>query len=128
MPVTMGTGSGGTISMLLPVPFVHQPSWAFDRGGWFWVEPGNGYRRVALSPEHDTLSVVERSYDPVPVTEAEVQEALEQFSTGPLEESGTEVELGSLIVHEITDDAVYGVLQGELEEPHVLRLAFVKEG
>lgn len=179
--VSMSSGSGGSLSMRLPVPFVHQPGWSFDPTGHFWVEPGDGYRLVALSPEHDTLRIVERAYDPVRVTEAEIEEALEMFTTGPLAGSGTEaprsrvpdhhpafdryrtdasghlwvrrtldadrrawdvfdpdgrylgevsadVDLSALTVHAITDDAVYGVLRGELDEPYVVRLAIVRGG
>jgi hypothetical protein len=74
---------GNTMTALMPVPFVHQPSWQFHPEGHFWVEPGDGYRLVALDLDHDTLRIVERAYTPVPVTEAEVEEALEPFSSGP---------------------------------------------
>jgi len=178
--VSATTGSGGRMSMRLPVPFVHQPSWRWDPRGFFWVEPGTGYRLVQLSPEGDTLRIVERAYDPVPVTEAEVEEAMSTFTQGPLASSdghldrsripddhpafdtfrtdrrGTlwvrrtlggdewawdvfdpegiylgevagDVGFDRLVIHEITDDAVYGVLRDELDVPYVVRLA-IREG
>lgn len=72
------------IDMRVPVPFVHQPGWSLDPGGHFWVEPGDGYRLVAVGLEGDTLRVVERAYEPVPVTAAELDRAMEPYETGEL--------------------------------------------
>lgn len=47
-----------------------------------WVDPDAGYRLVALSPEHDTIRIIERRYTPVPITSVEVDEAMVPFETG----------------------------------------------
>ena len=86
--------------MLIPVPFVHQPSWQMDPRGFFWVEPGDGYRLVALSAErHDTLRIVEREHTPVPVTREEVDEAMERFETGQLAGSGADMDRSRIPDH-----------------------------
>lgn len=97
--VSLTTGSGGSISMRLPVPFVHQPGWSFSPAGHFWVEPGTGYRLVALDRDLDTLRVVERAYEPVPVSDAEMDEALERFTSGELAGSGADVDRSRIPDH-----------------------------
>lgn len=71
-----------TVQGRVPLPLTHRPSWRLDPSGHFWVDRGDGYRLLALSPEHDTIRIIERSYDPVPITSGEVDEAMEQFETG----------------------------------------------
>lgn len=90
---------GRNLRLEIPVPLVHQPSWEIDPGGYLWLEPGDGYRLVALTFELDTLRVVERVYDPVPVSEADVEKALEGFSTGPFASGGIKVERSRIPEH-----------------------------
>lgn len=97
--VSLSMGSGGRMSLSLPIPFVHQPGWTFDPAGYFWADPGDGYRLVALSPDRDTLRIVERAYEPVPVTADEITEALEQFTTGELAGSGADVDRSRIPDH-----------------------------
>ncbi len=98
--VTASLSSGNNrLRMLLPVPFVQQPSFTFDPGGYFWVDPGEGYRLLALSPEHDTLRIIERLYDPVRVTAAEIDKEMGRFSTGPLAGSGTTIDRSRIPDH-----------------------------
>lgn len=180
--VTATLSSGGNrMTMVLPIPFVHQPEWVFSPRGHFWIDPGEGYRLLAVAPGGDTLRIVEREHDPVPVSRAELDEAMEQFTTGLIAQSDAKVDrsqvpdhhpavdrmrptasghlwvrrtlgedrwawdvfdpegiyLGEvradldfdrLRIHAITDDAVYGVLTGDLDEPYVVRLGIVEGG
>lgn len=83
--VTATLSNGGArVTMALPVPFVHQPSWRFDPRARFWVDLADGYRLIELSAELDTLRIIERDYAPVPVSDEAMARELEQFTTGPL--------------------------------------------
>jgi hypothetical protein len=167
------------MTMLLPVPFVHQPAWTFDRGGFFWADFADGYRLHAIEFDGDTLRIIERDYRPAPVSDQERDEAAGRFSgdalagaTVDFDESmmagvhppferfltddvgnlwikralgddrwawevfdpegrymgavRTDTDLARLTVHQITGDAVYGVLRDDLDVPYVVRLGIQK--
>lgn len=60
---------GGAV---VSVPFTPRGSWAVDPGGYVWFAPGEPYRLYKLSRRQRPVRVVERSWTPPPVTEAEV--------------------------------------------------------
>jgi hypothetical protein len=62
------------------VPFTPGVVWTLDPEGNFVVSPQRPYRIAVLSPRHDTLRVVERPWDPVPVTDEEVEAQVEELS------------------------------------------------
>ena len=85
------------------IPDVHPPvqRWLTDARDHLWVKRDMGAAGTAwevFDPEGRYLGVVE-----------------------------SEVELSRLTVHQITEDAVYGVLTDELDVPYVVRLA-IREG
>lgn len=88
-----------TVQGRVPVPLTHRPSWTFDPRGHFWVDQGDGYRLVALSPENDTIRIMERSYDPVPITSVEVDQAMEQFETGRFAGDGANMDRSRIPDH-----------------------------
>jgi sugar lactone lactonase YvrE len=57
--------------MLAGVPFAPGLVWRRDPGGDVWVGTSDRYSIARVSFEGDTLRVVERDYEPVPVTAAE---------------------------------------------------------
>lgn len=58
------------------VPFAPQLERTWDPGGGMWFGLPDRYRVVRTDLEGDTTRVVERAWDPVPVTAAELEEAL----------------------------------------------------
>lgn len=77
--VTRGDANEG-MRMMMPIPFVHQPSrWIRAGGGWIATPGGGEYRFVWLGPALDTLRIVERVWDPVPLPADERQAALARF-------------------------------------------------
>lgn len=66
--VTRTFGSDAEVVMALPVPFVHQPGESLQHGGtWLAWPGGEAYRFVRLTLDGDTLQIVERDYEPVPI-------------------------------------------------------------
>lgn len=60
-----------------PVPYTPSLSWELQPNGVLWFGTGESYRLVARQLEGgDTIRVVERAYDPVPVTAAEKDSAM----------------------------------------------------
>jgi hypothetical protein len=93
------TSGGNRLVMRLPVPFVHQPEWAFAPRGYFWIDPGEGYRLLAVVPGGDTLRIVEREHEPVPVTRAEIDEEMERFTSGPLADADVPIDRSQVPDH-----------------------------
>lgn len=55
----------------LRVPFAHSPGYPLSSDGDFWVSQGGGeYRLQRQTVEGDTLLIVERTYEPVPIPPA----------------------------------------------------------
>lgn len=70
----------GRMRMTMPVPFWPRGTLALAHTGDFWVSDGGGsyaFRRQSL--EGDTLLVVERAYDPVPIDGEARETAIREF-------------------------------------------------
>lgn len=76
----MWTSADGVGRIISSIPFVHRPSWVLAPMGDFFVadEPG-AYKIRRQSLAGDTLLVMERPFDPVPVSEDERAEAIDTF-------------------------------------------------
>lgn len=75
------------------VPFTPYLSLAFDPSGSVWVGDATEYELVRLSLAGDTLQRIRRTYDPVPVTEAERDSAWSRL--GPYREAGGRVDVSA---------------------------------
>lgn len=79
--------------MLFPVPFAAQEQWRLDPRGFVWWNRSDEYRILQLALTGDTVRIVERQYDRLPVTADDRNRALgrlrEAFSgaNAPLDES-----------------------------------------
>lgn len=82
--VEMRTQSDGrTMVFMMPIPLQNSPSRRIDRHGYFWANHGgDGYRLLRETFDGDTLRIVDREHEPVPVTEAELDEVLEGYPEG----------------------------------------------
>jgi len=60
--------------MAVSVPWAPNLVWWLDPEGFFWYGRSDRYRIVQRTLMGDTVKVVERDWDPVPVTEREVEE------------------------------------------------------
>lgn len=102
------------------VPFTAGPAWALGPDGDFWYSPQVPYRVYRLTAEHDTLRVVEREYEPVAVTEADREQALEELDW--FRERGGKVDPGRIPdekpgIHQLFVDEV-GHLWTQPYRPH----------
>lgn len=61
------------------VPFTPGLAWTLDPEGDLWFGVTDDYRIVERAPDGDTLRIVERPHEPVPVTEAARDSALERL-------------------------------------------------
>lgn len=61
----------------VPIPFAGQLIWRLDPRGYVWSSVTDQYRIVRQSLEGDTLLIVERTADPIPVTSEEREAALD---------------------------------------------------
>jgi sugar lactone lactonase YvrE len=80
---------GGTATFFDVVPFSSAAWTTVDPDGSLWAGVTGEYRLVKLRPTGDTLLVVERDRDPVPITETERQAALDDPGVRRLIELGT---------------------------------------
>ncbi|MFQ5705214.1 MAG: 6-bladed beta-propeller [Gemmatimonadales bacterium] len=64
---------GGT--MWAGVPYSPGLLWHLSRGGTIWGMLTGEYKLFELSPEGDTLRSVTREFDPLPVTDADIEQA-----------------------------------------------------
>lgn len=69
--------SGGGGFMIASVPYAPAFRWRRSPSGTFWGLFTGNYRLVELSPGGDTLRTVTRPFEPLPVTRADVEEAME---------------------------------------------------
>jgi hypothetical protein len=65
-----------TGEMFRAVPFVPEFHVRFDGTRGLWLGTGESYRLIRQALEGDTLLVVEKEYNPVPVAQAEIDEAM----------------------------------------------------
>lgn len=56
---------------VMAVPYLGRPTWEAGPEGRIWHAPTRPYRFYVLSTEMDTVKIVERDYEPVPVSQAE---------------------------------------------------------
>jgi hypothetical protein len=62
--------------MFRAVPFMPEFRVRFDGTRGLWFGTGESYRLTRQALDGDTLLIVEKEYDPVPVTQAEIDEAM----------------------------------------------------
>ena len=71
------TRGGRTMTIRYPVPFQGSPTWVVGPDGHLWTgRPADGYRLVERTLEGDTLRIVERAWEPVPITDHEVDSVI----------------------------------------------------
>lgn len=75
--------SGGTGRMHVQVPFTAEELLAFDARGSVWRAVSDAYRVTQMALTGDTVRVVSRDYDRLPVTPEERERALERLQ-GPM--------------------------------------------
>ena len=66
--------------MSVPVPFTGQQLWVFDPRGYVLAGITDRYRLIWLELGGDTARIVERQYDPLPVTAEETEREIERLS------------------------------------------------
>lgn len=81
---------GRSMAMVIPVPFSPTATWRLDpRDGSLWIGTQSAdYRLVRRTLDGDTLRIVEREYEPVPVTDEELDSA-----RSSLTDAGYEIDL-----------------------------------
>ena len=67
-------------SMNMPVPFAPSTTWRFDGREGFWVGISDRYRLVHLSFAGDTLRIIERAIEALPINPAERSAAEERLA------------------------------------------------
>jgi len=72
--------AGGVSMMSAGVPFTPSLAWRLDARGFLWFGITAPYRIYQGRLGGDTVRIVERVYDPIPVTSAERAKSLERFS------------------------------------------------
>lgn len=77
-PVTLSS-QAATISMRPPVPFSPRLVSELEPGGLLWSGVSDDYRLHGQTPGGDTVRVVSRDYEPVPVSAAERDSAVAQL-------------------------------------------------
>lgn len=70
---------GGVARYMSVVPFTSILVWHTDEDGTLWYGATSPYRIVRTALEGDTIGVVERSYEPVPVQPGEREAAIEEL-------------------------------------------------
>jgi hypothetical protein len=65
-----------TGEMFRAIPFMPEFRVRFDGTRGLWFGTGESYRLTRQALEGDTLLILEKEYDPVPVTQAEIDEAM----------------------------------------------------
>lgn len=108
-PVETFSGQG----MFLAVPFSPTMRWLADPRGYMWSGTNDAYRIVRASFAGDTTLIIERAYEPLPVTSADIEEWMQIGSVTRLLESGVDIDRSRIpstkpIFNELTvDDAGY---------------------
>lgn len=79
VPVTIER-DGRVVSLMLPIPFqATSKRLLVPAAGWWLSHEGDAYRLAFMDFRGDTLLVTERPYDPVPVTDADIDGVLEDL-------------------------------------------------
>ena len=68
--------SNDRMRVVFPVPFAAQELWRLDPRGFVWWNRSDEYRVLQLSLTGDTVRIVEREHDPIPVTADDRHRAL----------------------------------------------------
>lgn len=95
-----------------PVPFQGGLDWWLSSSGTIWALLTDRYRLFELSPSGDTLRVVTKSFKPVPVSEAERAEALEDLR--PFMERGGKVDHSRIPRHKPAVSSFFLGADGQL--------------
>lgn len=74
------------------VPFAPRQQWLVARDGTLWFGVSGEYRFYQRSLKGDTLRIVEKEYEPIPVTSAEREQALDQEFYRDMAEQGADVD------------------------------------
>jgi hypothetical protein len=74
------------------VPFSPRRQWLVARDGTLWFGVSGDYRLYQRALEGDTLRIVEKEYEPIPVTRAERGEALDQEFYRDMAEQGADID------------------------------------
>ena len=69
----------GRSVMVARIPFSPTFRWHFERDGTFWSLISGEYKLFQLNPAGDTLRTITREFEPYPVTDEEVDAALEEL-------------------------------------------------
>lgn len=80
-------------AMFTAVPFAPSEHRAVGRAGEHWFGVSDAYRLYRAGLDGDTLRIVERRHEPVPVASEEVTEFAERERTQQMEERGAEIDL-----------------------------------
>jgi len=65
--------------MIAGVPFQGRLQWVLSRAGAIWCLITDQYRLFEIDPAGDTLRTITRAFDPIPVTEADREQAREDL-------------------------------------------------
>lgn len=82
----------GRTRMAAGVPFSPRLQWLVARDGTLWFSVSGEYRLYQRALEGDTLRIVEKEYEPIPVTSAERGEALDQEFYRDMAEQGADID------------------------------------
>lgn len=82
----------GLTRMAAGVPFSPRLQWLVARDGTLWFGVSGDYRLYQRALEGDTLRIVEREYEPIPVTSAERGEALDLEFYRDMAEQGADID------------------------------------
>lgn len=91
-PLTYELVQDGRTRMAASVPFAPRQQWLVARDGTLWFGVSGEYRLYQRSLEGDTLRIVEKEHDPIPVTSAERDEALDQDFYRDMTEQGADID------------------------------------
>lgn len=93
-PLTYELVEDGRVRMAATVPFAPRKQWLVARDGTLWFGVSGDYRLYQRALEGDTLRIVQKEYEPIPVTPAERDEALDQDFYRDMAEQGADVDPG----------------------------------
>lgn len=84
----------GRVRSAATVPFSPSLMWKVARDGTLWFGTSGDYRLYQRSLTGDTLRIIEREYEPIPVTRAERDEALDQEFLRNMADQGADIDPG----------------------------------
>jgi len=89
----------GRVRMAANIPYSPRLVWTVASDGTIWSGVSGEYRLYQRSLGGDTLRIVEREYDPIPVTSEERETALEAEFYERMREQGAEIDPGRIPEH-----------------------------